>query len=118
MRLYRSVARLAIRVNGPPESVFHAIDRDHNLVEMPLARSTWPIATNTVGEIGAKPVYPQPNGPQTDATTPRSRKILDLRRAEGEALASPDGMGNDLAGETQTFQARPCQWRFHGQPLQ
>jgi hypothetical protein len=111
------VEHLAIRVNGPSEPIFRAIYRDHNLVEMPLGRGTWPIATNTVSEMGTKPVYPQPNSRPTDDNTLLSRKILDLRCAEGEAILSPDGKGNDLAGETESLPGATVSMEFHGQPL-
>jgi hypothetical protein len=78
--LYKCVEHLAICVNGAPEPVFCAIDRDHNLVEMPLVRSTWPIASNTIGGMRAETIDPKPDCFPACNHATLGKQIVDICR--------------------------------------
>jgi hypothetical protein len=104
--LYKYVEHLAICVNGAPEPVFCAIDWDHNLVEMPLFRGTGPIATNTVGEMRAETIHPNPDGFPAYNHATLGKQILDICRAQREPMLSPDRVGDDLARVAKALQAR------------
>ena len=105
-RLDENVQNVAICVNGAPEPVFRASDRDHNLVEMPLVRSTWPIATNAVGEMRAETIDPKPDCFPTYNHATLGKQILDICRAQREPMISPDRLGDGLTRVAKAFQAR------------
>lgn len=44
-------------------------------------------------------------------------KVLDIRRAEREAMVDPDGISNDFTRETIAFQAQHGGWYIHTQRL-
>lgn len=89
-RLEENVQNVTICVKGAPEPMLHAVDRDHNLVEMPLVRGIWPIATNTVGEMRAETIDPKPDCfPAYDHAT-LGKQILDICRAQREPMVNPD----------------------------
>jgi hypothetical protein len=104
--LYKYVEHLAICVNGAPEPVFCAIDRDHNLVEMPLAHGTWTIATNTVGEMRAETIDPKPDCFPAYNHATLGKQILDICRAQREPMIRPDRVGDDLTRVAKAIYAR------------
>ena len=106
MHLYKYVEHLAICFNGAPESVFCAIDRDHNLVETPLVRNTGPIATNTIGEMRVERIDLKPDCFPAYNHAALGKQILDICRAQREPMISPDRVGDDLTRAAKALQAR------------
>src|SRR5690606_38978372 len=104
--LHEDIERVAIGVNRPPEPVLPATNWNDDLVQMPLVRRRGPVTPDTIGEMRAKPVDPQPDGFAADDHAALCQKVLDVGRAQSEAMIGPDGISDDLAGKAEALQAR------------
>jgi len=56
MLLNKNVESIAVGINRPPEPILHTLDRDNDLVEMPLVGSARSIPFNTTSEMATKTV--------------------------------------------------------------
>ncbi|SFL64274.1 LssY C-terminus [Loktanella salsilacus] len=61
-------------------------------------RGTWPIATNTVGEMRAETIDPKPDCFPAYNHATLGKQIVDICRAQREPMIIPDGVGDDLTG--------------------
>jgi hypothetical protein len=104
--LYKYVEHLAICVNGAPEPVFRAIDRDHNLVEIPLFVRLWQVTPDTSGKMRAETIDPNPDCFPAYNHATLGKQILDICRAQREPMISPDGVCDDLTRVAKALQAR------------
>ena len=111
------IKHVAVRVDRPPKPVFCAVDRDDDLIQMPFVDRGRSVAPDTIGKVAAKAIHPFPDRFPADHHTPIGEKVLDIRRAEREAMVDPDGICNDFARETIAFQARHGGWYIHTQRL-
>lgn len=59
MRLHKNIKRVAVGIDRPTEPVFHPVDRDHNLVQMPFATWAGTVPTDAGGKMRPKAVDPE-----------------------------------------------------------
>ena len=105
-RLRKNIERISIRVYSAPKPVLHAIDRDHDLIHVPLVVWTRPVPANAGRKMRTKPVDPKANSFAANHDTTLCQQILNIRRAERKAVVRSNGIGDDLARVAKTFQAR------------
>ena len=115
--LNENIKDVAVRVDRPPEPVFSAVDWDDDLIQVPFVARGRSVAPDAIGKVAAKAVHPFSDRFPADHHTPIGEKILDIRRAEREAMVDPDGICNDFTRETVAFQARHGGWYIHTQRL-
>jgi hypothetical protein len=87
-----------VLINRPPQVVLLAIDRDEDLIEVPLVAEAWPPAAQLLG-VG----LPELAAPLADALLGHrhpalGQELFDVAVAEGEAEVEPDGVADDLRG--------------------
>lgn len=51
--LDEDIEHVTIRIDGPPQPVFSANDRDDNFIQMSIVSHTGPDAPDTIGEMAA-----------------------------------------------------------------
>lgn len=90
-RLYKDIQRVAVRIYRPPEPNLHAIDRDDNFIQVPFVSSCKPVASDAISEMPAKPVHPFAHCLAADDNTAFGQQILEVGRAEREAMIGPYG---------------------------
>ena len=115
--LNENIKDVAVRVDRPPKPVFSAVDWDDDLIQVPFVARDRSVAPDAIGKVTAKAVHPFSDRFPADRHTPIGEKILDIRRAEREAMIDPDGICNDFTRETVAFQARHGGWCIHTQRL-
>ena len=115
--LNENIKHVAVRVDRPPEPVFSAVDWDDDPIQVPFVDRGRSVAPDTIGKVAAKTVHPFPDCFPADHHTSIGEKVLDIRRAEREAMVDPDGICNDFTGKTVAFQARHGGWYIHTQRL-
>jgi len=115
--LNENIKHVAVRVDRPPEPVFSAVDRDDDLIQVPFVGRGRSVTHDTIGKVAAKAVHPFPDRFPADHNTPIGEKVLDIRRAEREAMVDPDGICNDFTRESVAFQARHGGRSIHTQCL-
>lgn len=111
--LNENIKHVAVRVDRPPELVFSAVDWDDDLIQVPFVDRGRSVAPDAIGKVAPKAFHPFPDRFPADHHTPFGKKILDIRRAEREAMVDPDGICNDLTRETVAFQALHRGWYIH-----
>jgi len=97
--LNQSIENEALLVYGAPQPMLLAIDRDDDLVEMPLVAQARSSAADFVGEVPAEFLGPAPNRFMADDNPPCRQKVLDHSQAEGKSEMEPNGVGDDLRRE-------------------
>lgn len=105
-RLHQDVECVPIGVHRLPQPVLHAIDRDQDLVQVPLVVWARSIPANTSSKMCAEPVDPKADGFAADDDALLRQQVLDICLAEHKAMVSPDNIGDDRAGKTKALQAR------------
>ena len=90
-RLPKNIQHVSVRIYGPPEPNLHATDRDDDLIQVPFASNRRPVASDAIGEMPAKPVHPFAHCLAADDNTAFGQQILDIGRAEREAMTSQTG---------------------------
>jgi hypothetical protein len=73
---------------------------------MPFVCGTWPIATNTVGEMRAETIDLKPDCFPAYNHATLGKQIFDIFRAQREPMISPDRVGDDLTRVAKALQAR------------
>ena len=115
--LNENIKDVAVRVDRPPKPVFSAVDWDDDLIQVPFVARDRSVAPDAIGKVTAKAVHPFSDRFPADHHTPIGEKILDIRRAEREAMIDPDGICNDFTRKTVAFQSRHGGWCIHTQRL-
>lgn len=85
--------------------MLHAIDRDHNLIHVPLVVRAWAIAAETSGKVRPKSIDPKAYRFTADNDATHRQKILDISRTQREAMVTPDSLGHYLTWKTKALQA-------------
>ena len=111
--LYEDVKHIPVRVDRPPEPVFPAAYRDGHFIEMPFVDRTGPASPDAIGKMVAKAFRLLQDCFPTDQHATFGEEILDIRSAEFKAMVDPDSIGDDLARETKTLQARHLGRHLH-----
>lgn len=93
------------------------IDRDHNLIHVPLVVRARSIATDTTGEMRTEPVDPQAHCFAADNHAALHQKILDISCAQRKAMVNPNRIGHYLTWKTKALQARHARRDEHARAL-
>jgi hypothetical protein len=110
-RLNEDVEHDAILIDGSPEIVPHALNPDEHLIKVPLVPRSWPAVTQTISEILVEFLAPSSHRLIGDDDAPFGQQKLAITQTQTEHMIQPDGMANDLGGETVSV-AR-VRWRFY-----
>ena len=87
---------VAVGIYCAPQSMLHAVDRDHNLIQIPFVVRPRPVTSDTGGKMGTEMIDPKPNCFPADNHAPFGKQILDICRAQREPMVSPNRVGDDL----------------------
>jgi hypothetical protein len=94
-RLQQDVDDLAVLVDGSPEVLPLAADRDEQFVEMPGVADN-PGATSEASGVGrAEDLAPAPDRLVRDGDAALGEEVFDVAEAQGESVVEPDGMADD-----------------------
>lgn len=104
-RLRCDLPKGVIGVDRPPEPVLLALDRDHDLVEMPPVRRAWALAAESGRELPAKARDPVPHGLVGNADPACGKQILDVPEAESEPMIGPDSVADHGARNSAALDA-------------
>jgi len=74
---------------------------------------TEPISVDTIRKMMAEPIYPLPNGFPADKDTGFSQQVLGVGGTQSEPMVGPHSVADDLARETETFEAGHSRRYFH-----
>jgi hypothetical protein len=106
--LNQEIKHFTLVVDGAPEPETIAVDRDHHLVQMVIARF-WPrpadIGSDSRTEFEKPSLYSLAGG----ADAPFSKQLFDTSKGECEPGVESDRLANDLGRESVTFERD----RFH-----
>jgi len=103
--LDQDVEDVAVLVDGPPEGVLDAVDRDEDLVQVPLIARTRATSAQRVGIRLAEFLAPLPDRLVGDDHAPLSQQFFDVAVAEGEAEVQPDRVADDCGREAMALVA-------------
>ena len=104
--LDQDVEHVAGGIDRAPEPMLHAVDRDHNLIKMPLVVRLWPVTPDTSGKMRAETIDPKPDCFPAHNHATLGRRILDICRAQRESMISLDRVCDDLTRVAKALQAR------------
>src|SRR5271165_942165 len=97
--LNQSVKNEAIGVDRAPEPMLLAVDRDHDLIEMPFVAELRSPTPDLVGVDPAEFLRPRPHCLVADDDPARRQQIFDHPQAEGKSEIQPNGVLDDLRRE-------------------
>lgn len=86
-RLYENIKRVAVGIDCPPEPVLHPVDRDHNLVQMPLVIWAGAVPADAGGKMSPKAIDPEPDRFAAHDHATLGKQILDISRAQSRCYA-------------------------------
>jgi len=89
----------AILIDGAPQPMLFAADRDDDLVQMPFVATSGSETPNAVGEFPAEFLRPAANRFMADVNTPSGEHFLDHTQAERKSKIEPYRIANHLGGE-------------------
>ena len=97
--LHQDVEDMPVLVDRPPQIVRLPIDRDEDLIKVPLV--AWPgtVAAQRIRVGLAELAAPLADRFVRDDHAVLGEALLHVVVAQGEAEGQPDGVGNDLGGE-------------------
>ena len=114
--LDKNVEHVVVSIDRPPEPVLHPIHRDHNLIQMPFVIRSGTVPPDAGRKMGPKAVDPEPDRFATHDHATLGKQILDVRRAQREAMVRPDSVGDDFTRMTIALQAWHYRRYFHATP--
>ena len=112
-RLYEDIKDVTFAIHRAPKPVLHAVDWDHDFIEMPLVSRCRSIPTDAIREMGPEPVNPKPDRLTRHNDPTFGQQIFNICCAQCEAVVRPDGVGHDLSGKAEAFQAWHRSGNFH-----
>jgi hypothetical protein len=97
--LDQNVENEAILINGAPEPVLFARDRDDNLVHMPFVAASGGAFPEPIGERLAELLSPLANGFVRHANPAPRRHLFHHAKAQGRPEIKPNGIADDFRRE-------------------
>src|SRR5271165_4512758 len=97
--LDQDVENEAILIDGAPQPVRLAGDRDHDFVHMPFVAASGRAPTDLIGERLAELLPPLTHGFVGHANSARREHLLDHAEAQGKPEIEPYGVADDLRVE-------------------
>ena len=93
--LKQDVDDLAILVDGPPDVLTVAADRDEEFVQMPRV-ADWPRPTPEPSRVGrTESLAPVPDGLVRHRDAALGEEVFDVAEAEGESVVEPNGVADN-----------------------
>ncbi len=92
----QDIENVAILVHRSPKIMALAADRDEQLVHMPDVAESTLSSPQRAGVFGSKFPAPRSNGFVGYGDATLREKVLDISKAESEAMVQPDSMADDL----------------------
>ena len=111
--LDKYIEDIAVLIHGPPAVVTLAIDREEDLVQVPLVARSGTPPLELIGVLLAKFPAPLADGLIRDDHSAFEEELFDIAVTEAEPLIQPDPMADDLPGETVVLVAVRCGWSIH-----
>ena len=105
-RLNKNIERITVGVDSTPEPMLQAVDRNHNLVEVPFVVRSRPVTADARGEMRSKPIDPAAYCFPADHHATFGKQIFNIRRTQRKTMVCPDRVGNDFTGVAKALQAR------------
>ena len=99
MQRHRDIEDLPFGIHGPPEVVRLTLNRDHNLIKMPLVSRLRATATNLIRVGSSKLFAPLAARFVGHLNAPIKHHFLDVAKAEWEGVVEPDTVANDFDGK-------------------
>jgi len=96
--LDKDVEHVAAGIRCAPQLMLYAVDRNHNLIKMPLVVRPRSVTSNAGGKMRTKMIDPEPNCFSADNHATFGKQILDISRAQREPMVSADRVGDDFRG--------------------
>ncbi len=112
-RLNKNIERITVGVDSAPEPMLHAVDRDHNLIEVPLVVRPWPVTADARSKVRTKSVDPAADCFSADHHATFRKQILNILRTQRKPMVCPDRVSNDFTREPEALQAQHTGWDFH-----
>jgi len=101
-RLHQNIEHLAVLIDGAPQILRLAIDREIDFIEMPaISRARCP-GPQPLGIGSAKLVRPIANGFVSHDNPAFGHHLFDISVAQAEAKIQPDAVADDLGREPAT----------------
>lgn len=97
--LDQSVQNEAVSIDGAPQPMLLAVDRDHDLVEMPLVAELRRAPTDLAGVDPSEFLRPAPHGFMADDDPARREQVLDHPQAERKTELETDSLLDDFRRE-------------------
>ena len=99
------IEHIAILINRPPEPVFLARDRDHDLIQVPDVTAAWRLAPEAANVSRPELQRPSADGLVRDEDAALEQHLLNQPQAQRELEVQPDRMGDDLRRKAMKFVA-------------
>ena len=103
MTLHQNIEDLTVGIDGPPEVILLAFDREHDLIEMPLISRLGATAANLIGICLSKLFAPLADGFIRYLDTPIEHHFLDISVAQRKRVIEPNTVTNNLNRKTMVF---------------
>jgi hypothetical protein len=101
--LHQNVELHAVLIHGPPQIVPLLINRDEDLIQVPLITRLGTPAAQVIRVLLAKLAAPFTNGFVRDDDATDEQELFHVAMAQREAEIQPDGVADDLPREPVVF---------------
>tara|TARA_B100001013_G_C24516324_1_gene405089 strand:- start:92 stop:442 length:351 start_codon:yes stop_codon:yes gene_type:complete len=99
---HQNIDHVSILIHRSPQIVSLAPDRDKELVNMPDVAQASLLPAHTPSIVGAKLAAPSPNRLIGDGDPSLGEQVLDVSKAEGEAVIKPHRVADNLRWKAMT----------------
>jgi hypothetical protein len=106
--LHENIEYVTILIDGPPEIMPCAVDREKDLIQVPLVARLGAPATELIGIRLPELLAPLPDRFVGDDDSTSEQQLFDIAIAEAEAEVEPDAVADDLGREAVVFV--PVDW--------
>ncbi len=100
MRLEQDVDHVAVLIDRTPEILPPTLDGHEEFVQVPRIAQPTLATLERTGVLGTELQTPQSDGLVSDDDPPLCQEILDISKAQKEAVIEPDGVADDLRRES------------------
>jgi hypothetical protein len=93
--LHENIEHVTILIDGAPEIMPRAVDREQDLIQVPLVARLGAPATELIGIRLPELLAPLPDRFVGDGDSTSEQQLFDIAIAEAEAIVQPDAMADD-----------------------
>jgi hypothetical protein len=111
--LHQDIKDIAVLVDGAPQVVAFAIDRQKDLIEVPLVARSGTSAAQLVGIRPPEHPAPIPHRLIRQNDTAFGHQLFDVSVTQAEAEIQPDTVADDLGWEPMALVGIGCWWCIH-----